>query len=183
MPALHLDSLAASEISDALASGKEVTTHTDQLTVPGFRGSGYAITDAITGDGIYKISGGKNGGYMGIAVGSLAASLIANIVVNGMSAVAISAVFEDALLVVLAGSAGFLAGLMIRDAIQGIKGPVNTLNCFLAGVVFGFTATLGVESAFIPQLGTLGKVLAILGIPITIGSWYLVNPRDCGIGP
>jgi hypothetical protein len=63
LPALHLDSLAMSEIRDALASGKEVTTHTDQLTVPGYKGSGYAITDPVTGEGVYKISGGKNGGF------------------------------------------------------------------------------------------------------------------------
>jgi hypothetical protein len=47
LPALHLDSLAMSEIGDALAAGKVVTTHTDQLTVPGFKGSGYAITDPL----------------------------------------------------------------------------------------------------------------------------------------
>jgi hypothetical protein len=61
--ALRLDSLAMSEIRAALAAGKEVIAHTDQLTVPGFRGSGYAITDPVTGEGVYKISGGKNGGF------------------------------------------------------------------------------------------------------------------------
>jgi hypothetical protein len=52
-----------SEITAALATGKEVIAHTDQLTVPGFRGSGYVITDPVTGEGVYKISGGKNGAF------------------------------------------------------------------------------------------------------------------------
>ena len=64
---LRLDAAAMDEIRSALASGKDVTTHTDQLTVPGFRGSGYAITDPVTGEGVYKISGGKNGSYAAIA--------------------------------------------------------------------------------------------------------------------
>jgi hypothetical protein len=59
---LRLDTVAMSEINSALASGREVTAHTDQLTVPGFRGSGYAITDPVTGEGVYKISGGKEWG-------------------------------------------------------------------------------------------------------------------------
>jgi hypothetical protein len=64
LSALRLDSLAMAEINSALASGKEVTAHTDQLTVQGFRGSGYAITDPVTGEGVYKISGGKNGAFI-----------------------------------------------------------------------------------------------------------------------
>jgi len=63
LPNLRLDSSAMDEIRNALAAGKEVTAHADQLTVPGFRGSGYTITDPVTGEGIYKISGGKNGGF------------------------------------------------------------------------------------------------------------------------
>jgi hypothetical protein len=63
LSALRLDSLAMSEIRDALAAGKEITTHTNPLTIAGYRGSGYAVTDSVTGEGIYKISGGKNGGF------------------------------------------------------------------------------------------------------------------------
>jgi hypothetical protein len=70
LPALHLDGLAMSEIKDALAAGKEVITHTDQLTVLGFKGSGYALLDPMTGDGIYKISGGKNGSFCALPDGS-----------------------------------------------------------------------------------------------------------------
>jgi hypothetical protein len=64
LTALRLDSSAMSEINNALASGKEITAHTDPLIIAGYRGSGYAITDPVTGEGAYKISGGKNGGFL-----------------------------------------------------------------------------------------------------------------------
>jgi len=60
---LRLDSGAMDEIRSSLAAGKEIIAHTDQLTVSGYKGSGYAILDSATGEGIYKISGGKNGGF------------------------------------------------------------------------------------------------------------------------
>jgi len=61
---IRLDSLAMSEIQNALSIGKHVITHTDLLNVPGFRGAGYIIYDPATGEGAYKISGGKNGAFM-----------------------------------------------------------------------------------------------------------------------
>ena len=41
LPNIRLDATSMSEIRAALASGKHVTTHTDLLTVPGFKGAGY----------------------------------------------------------------------------------------------------------------------------------------------
>ncbi len=61
---LHLDGLAMSEISQALATGKEVITHTDRISVPGWTGEGYILFDPVTGDGAYKIAGGGNGGWL-----------------------------------------------------------------------------------------------------------------------
>jgi len=52
------------EIRHALNAGKQVTTHTDAVSVPGWSGAGYIITDPTTGDGAYKISGGGNGGFI-----------------------------------------------------------------------------------------------------------------------
>jgi hypothetical protein len=54
------------EITEALAGGKEVITHTDAIEVPGWQGAGYIILDPQTGDGAYKISGGGNGGVVDI---------------------------------------------------------------------------------------------------------------------
>lgn len=52
------------EISYALNAGKDVVTHTDSISVPGWSGAGYIILDPITGEGAYKISGGGNGGKL-----------------------------------------------------------------------------------------------------------------------
>ena len=49
---------AMDEIRTALAAGKEVTTHTDAISVPGWSGAGYIIMDPETGIGAYKIGGG-----------------------------------------------------------------------------------------------------------------------------
>jgi hypothetical protein len=39
-----------------------VVTHTDAVSVPGWTGAGYIITDPVKGDGAYRIAGGGNGG-------------------------------------------------------------------------------------------------------------------------
>jgi hypothetical protein len=64
LPNLHLDGLAMSEISSALASGKEVIAHTDRISIPGFQGEGYILFDPATGAGAYKITGGGNGAFV-----------------------------------------------------------------------------------------------------------------------
>ena len=61
LPNIHHGPATMAEIQNALNIGKEVITHTDAVTVPGWSGAGYIILDPVTGDGAYKISGGKNG--------------------------------------------------------------------------------------------------------------------------
>ncbi len=68
LPNLHLDSLAMSEITTALATGKEVIAHTDRISVPGWTGEGYILFDPVTGDGAYKITGGVNGGFVALTL-------------------------------------------------------------------------------------------------------------------
>jgi len=46
-----------------------VTTHTSNVSVPGWTGSGYIVIDPKTGDGGYYISGGSNGGFAQIKEG------------------------------------------------------------------------------------------------------------------
>jgi hypothetical protein len=71
----HPDTMA--EIKNALNAGKEVITHTDAVSVPGWTGAGYIINDPVKGDGAYKISGGGNGGSLipqgvgAIAIGAI----------------------------------------------------------------------------------------------------------------
>jgi len=65
LPLLHHDNDTLNEIRAALNAGKDVTTHTDAVSIPGgWSGFGYIITDPVVGDGVYKISGGLNGGVV-----------------------------------------------------------------------------------------------------------------------
>ncbi len=75
LPNIHLDTNTMEEIRNALAVGKEVTTHTDPVSVPGYTGAGYVIIDPDTGIGAYKIGGGMNGGWLLLFVGMAIALL------------------------------------------------------------------------------------------------------------
>jgi len=76
LPNIHHDAATMAEIRDALYQGKEVITHADSVSVPGWSGAGYIIVDPLTGDGSFKISGGKNGGYLDNYPGTLVSSLL-----------------------------------------------------------------------------------------------------------
>ena len=65
---LGIDSGVKQEITNALASGKEVTVHQGNINYAGFNGSGYVITDPETGAGAYKISGGTSGAKLILTV-------------------------------------------------------------------------------------------------------------------
>ena len=62
--AIHHDTATILEIRSALLAGKEVITHTNAVSVPGWSGAGYIILDPDTGVGAYKIAGGSNGGFL-----------------------------------------------------------------------------------------------------------------------
>ncbi|MDR0273907.1 MAG: transglutaminase-like domain-containing protein [Burkholderiaceae bacterium] len=152
LPALHLDSLAMSEISDALAAGKEVTTHTDQLTVPGFKGSGYVIADPITGDGTYKISGGKNGSFLafltGIAQGAaLAAILVAFFAVIGTAGAPLIVLLVP-MMAILMLEIAYAKAVFQSETEVDCMNTGRSIGAALTGVMAGFKASLktGIEA-------------------------------------
>ena len=61
---IKINKLGREEIRAAVYAGKEVQVHAEPLTINKYSGSGYIILDPIIGDGAYKISGGKNGGFL-----------------------------------------------------------------------------------------------------------------------
>jgi len=77
LPNIHHDPATIAEIQNALNVGKEVITHTDAVTVPGWTGAGYIIFDPETGDGAYKIGGGQNGAFIAFALFFAALALFA----------------------------------------------------------------------------------------------------------
>lgn len=76
LAAIHHDAETMNEIRNALNVGKEVITHTDAVSVPGWSGVGYIIVDPETGDGAYKISGGNNGAFIKLIINELDKELI-----------------------------------------------------------------------------------------------------------
>ena len=55
-----------SDIRNAINTGKVVTVHASAINHLRWHGTGYIITDTATGAGAYMISGGFNGGDIGI---------------------------------------------------------------------------------------------------------------------
>ncbi|WP_169923962.1 transglutaminase domain-containing protein [Sulfurifustis variabilis] len=62
LPNLALDAYSMSDIQSALAAGKEVLAHTNQISINGWGGAGYVLFDPVSGGGTYRITGGLNGG-------------------------------------------------------------------------------------------------------------------------
>jgi hypothetical protein len=78
------------EIRNALHAGKEVITHTDAVSVPGWSGAGYILFDPQSGDGAFKIGGGANGGnYAAESVGLLALAFISIFATAGVFSLSI----------------------------------------------------------------------------------------------
>lgn len=66
LPKLNHDSETMNDIRNAVNAGKVVTVHASAINHLRWHGTGYIITDTATGAGAYMISGGFNGGDIGI---------------------------------------------------------------------------------------------------------------------
>ena len=112
LPKINHDSNVVAEIKSSLLSGKEVITHTDAVSVPGWAGAGYIIIDPVTGDGAYKIGDGLNGGMLYV---------LAVVVLTAL------ALFFGAHLILVAGH--LLLGLAVLTlAVLAFKGYIEKLN-------------------------------------------------------
>ncbi|PIT49267.1 transglutaminase-like domain-containing protein [Snodgrassella alvi] len=88
---IKINKLGREEIRAAVYAGKEVRVHAEPLTINKYSGSGYIILDPIIGDGAYKISGGKNGGFLDPAIKSFTEN--ANLIGVILGAIAIMGFF------------------------------------------------------------------------------------------
>ena len=64
LPQLQVDQQVKADIQNAVNAGKVVTVSKSNVSLKGWTGCGYIITDPETGAGAYMISGGTNGGFM-----------------------------------------------------------------------------------------------------------------------
>ena len=139
LPNIRLDATSMNEIRAALASGKHVTTHTDLVTVSGYKGAGYVILDPDTGAGVYKISGGKNGGFLFLLGLFILLMFVALLPV--LFAVALTAVLVTNLIILLALGIG---ALLVGGSWMGI---FDNIACkigvgIIAGAIIAFLAPI-----------------------------------------
>jgi hypothetical protein len=147
------------EIRASLNAGKEVITHTDSDSVPGWSGAGYIIIDPDTGAGAYKISGGANGSFLtglffGIALGAL---LVFELATMGPLA------FE----IVASTVNGFLASALgIMTATAATAG--GDLSCFFGGLLLGIGLGIGIALAATGGLGIAAAATSIMSIGLIV---------------
>lgn len=65
---LHTDETTKQSIINAVNSGMIVTVPAEDVTIGAWSGTGYIVTDPVTGSGAYMISGGLNGGSVSVIV-------------------------------------------------------------------------------------------------------------------
>ena len=158
-----------SEIEQAINQGKEVITHTNAVTVPGYTGAGYIILDPITGDGAYKIAGGENGGYIiGLYLGLFTATMIF-MGIHGKN---------PAILTLALGILAFLISLQIVYKDELNSGTWSVAKCLMAGFMAGFSS-FGITSADIGK-SVIAKLFAAIGF-----ANYTLDPlkvrQECGM--
>jgi len=164
LPNIHHDASTMSEIQSALAVGKEVITHTDSISVPGWTGAGYVILDAETGEGAYRISGGSNGGIL---------ILLLLVLIIGILAITLGTV---GIALVLAGTV--TGATAIASAIGG-----TVLMLTSALLLFGLSEELGSSIVFAGLALFAITTLSILFPPATVAAiaWTTAVPAGLAL--
>lgn len=130
LPLLKHDYETINEITRALNSGKDVTTHTDAVSIPGgWSGFGYIIVDPIVGDGAYKISGGANGSFFAGFLLAQAFLVLVIVTIATTGPLLIAAAYASVVSIIAASIHAFLAT---------IDGGLEKA-CFLSGVDLAFS--------------------------------------------
>lgn len=159
---IHHDTDTIIEIRNALLAGKEVITHTNAVSVPGWSGAGYIILDPDTGVGAYKISGGGNGGFLVALIITIAAFILLFFAFEILLAGGVLALLslEGILLSVILAIEinGFLSWIddlyasqtpddfnkaNAAQALVGMMGILGTISSGIAALVYAFGEAMG----------------------------------------
>jgi heme/copper-type cytochrome/quinol oxidase subunit 4 len=160
---INHDQETMDEIEASLNAGKEVITHTDAVSVPGWSGAGYIIIDPDTGAGAYKISGGANGGYL---IGFSLAVSATILILAALPALSNLLTAETAILAIGLAAGQFVAMVGFYHVFNSISEEAGA--CFLGGVVAGITAALmasGVAGAAFSWIGFILSQAGLVGSP------------------
>ncbi len=155
------------EIRAAAATGKEVTVSESTITVAGWTGAGYIISDPETGAGAYKISGGSNGGFLEIG----------DIVLEGIGLV-LAAAIGLVMLVVSLIAAVVMAVMFAIGAFLGLLVAMIYSNYVLLAAILLATIILATASDAEFNLDSFlsveGFLLAILGFMLIL-EWIVAG--------
>ncbi|QOC23511.1 hypothetical protein IC757_05050 [Wenzhouxiangella sp. AB-CW3] len=88
MAEISISQASREDIQRAVSQfGYEAIVHEAPITVPGWRGSGYILTDPDTGAGSYMIDGGKNGGFLAMLTGMAQGTALAAMIIAVFAAI------------------------------------------------------------------------------------------------
>ncbi len=166
LPNIHHDYATMAEIRAALDAGKEVITHTDAVSVPGWSGAGYIILDPNIGDGAYKISGGANGGV------EQADPIISVETIQGMIGKSASTIIKD----FAVGKLKKFVKNIVTELIKSVKttaatGITNAQNC-LTGEQ-GSNMLFAMEG--LDEVGNISKAGRVAEIGSMLGYIFLLS--------
>jgi hypothetical protein len=170
LPNIRHDTDTMAEIRSALAVGKEVVTHTEAVSVPGWSGAGYAIVDPETGVGAWKIGGGRNGAWLsGFTLGASVGLLLLAILAGASIGAFTSGVLLFAVQVIVPVLLVFSFWLSMQSE--------EYKSCFLGGLVTGFTlvTTLGTLPNF------LARLLSVFGLTMSNLDKAGSSARTCDV--
>lgn len=169
LPNINIGSEAKSEILSALNMGREVITHTSNISVPGWTGAGYILFEPDSGQGAFKISGGSNGSfYAGVLIGSTVVLAIATgLLVTGGGAAIVIALLVATIIHALA----FFTD-MIRLLVE--NGNFD-LPCFLSGVFVPLTVVAELAGGILK--GKSSALIKALFEAIGLGDLYEKTPK------
>lgn len=155
LPQINHDALVMGEIRAALTAGREVITHTDAVSVPGWSGAGYIMYDPVTGDGAYKIGGGANGAFL-LFLGAL-------LIVFAMFFISAGIVALPVFLALSAGMHAFVIGLALSWSLFDVDVFIAVAALVLALIiVLAMTPVLALTAAAGIAANIIGLVLALI---------------------
>jgi transglutaminase-like putative cysteine protease len=175
-----------SEIANALAVGKTVTVHAQDVQAGGWSGAGYIVQDKDTGAGAYKLAGGSNGGSIEF-VGEHSDGLGFTFFMLGL----IAGAFAGPVIIALVAIVGLVISLMAfaaayLDALDRAQCP-EAVSCMqdIFLLLIAFQVLLAVVGFFVyPVLGlALGLIGLIFGDSLAGAASRACSPLACRTVP
>ncbi len=180
LPVLNISSEVKDEIRDSKAVGKKATVSQNNITVGGWTGVGYIITDPETGAGAYRISGGANGGFISDGIITFMKGALLTLALVGLLICAVLALFCAFLLLTLflwiVGT--ILTSIVIIKSLLLISLGLVALGITCTGLVAGSGL---VAAWFITSLRAAKITATILFVLTFLMDRGIIDPTSCQI--